>query len=371
LKKTSFFTLIVLAILSLLSFHFKSEQNISLNVSLLDFGYKENIKTVKINFNSINESYWKVYSLNSNKWVFCDLVEGNVSKSIDVTIIRSKLEYGKNIDTLYFELVNENQNVDNKEIIALPVVAFKRPSIIEALTYNIQNSILILKQYFDSTYTFFGSYKVNHLNKETNIGISYFADKNSIFADAGNNVYFKSGNSTDNMNGLLLNKRSIDYYKDSSNFINADFYLDLISNQNILFDNKSYHLFRANGGGQINAIYSDSILSVAPIECFPEPSQITMSTIPLSLFWKKTASPDDSVYAVLVSKNDESFKVTSIKPVNDDKGALVVPPSLLAKVLTGNRVTYIWIIRYRSKLDVLNRRILVSQSQKSYEIILN
>ncbi len=359
----------LIVLISLVAFKSNISQKFSLSDKSIDFGYTAITKQIKVEFISINDSYWKAYSVNPNRWYSFDLVEGDTSKVINISINRNKLEYGLNEDKLYFELISPNSN--QKSYLNIEIKAFKRPSVIEALTFHIQNSILILKPYFDSTYSFFGSFNINNINNENNVGFSYFAKEDKIFADAGSSVYFKSGNSTDSTLGLNLEERKFDFYTDSSNYIDAKFYVNLIPNKNIIFDNKSYQHFRTNGGGDVNSLFMDSILSVSPIECFPEPSKITMSTIPLSIYWKKTKTPDDSVFVIVCSKSEMSFKVTASKPVNDDIGALKISPSLLAKVATGNRLSYIWIIRYRSKVDFNNKRIYVSQSQKSYEIKLN
>jgi hypothetical protein len=353
--------------------------NYNLSTNSIDFGYKTNSVSIQLNVENGKKLNWRAYNNNPNKWFEFDYLEGDSSKTMNISIQRSKLNFGKNIDTLFFVAsiplsVSERKNngIQSKDSIrTLVLTAFRNPTSLEAFSFQIKNQLLILKPYYDSTYSFIGSYNVDFVGTKTSFGIANFCSSNKIFSDAGTTFSFQSFNNSSTLSPTSIEKKSFTFYIDSINSINANYYCSIIPNDKILFNNSTIHKFNISGGSEFNTPFTDEITSVTPIECFPEPNPLTVSTIPMSIFWNKTDTPDDSVYAVIIAKSDNNFKAFPVKAVNDDIGALKILPASLQKVKTGNSQVYVWIIRYRNKIDITNKRILVSQSQKSYEIILN
>lgn len=354
------------------------DYNYSLSTSLIDFGYSLNSIAIKINVES-GKLNWRAYSKNSNRWFEYDLPEGDTTKTLNISILRSKLSFGKNIDTLYFVAsipkssfdLKGNQKQSKDSIRTLILTAYKNPFVLEALTSQMQNQILILQPYFDSTYSFIGTYNLDINGTKTSYGVASFCNTNKLFADAGNSFTIQSYNNSSTLSSNSIQKKSFIFNLDSNKTINANYYLTLIPNDKIQFDNLSMHRFSIAGGSEYITPFSSEILSVTPIVCVPAPSTLSISTGAMSIFWNKTDAPDDSVYAEVISVSDNHFVATASKPVNDDNGAIKITASALARVKTGNSQVYVWIIRFRNIVDNVNKRIYVCQSQKRYEVVLN
>ncbi len=353
--------------------------NYSLSSNTLDFGYSAITKSVNITIDSNNSLNWRAYNNNSNRWFEYDYLEGVGNKTLNIKILRSKLSFGKNIDTLFFVAsipptfrdLKGNKTQSKDSIRTLIIIAYKNPTVLEAFTSQVQNQVLILKPYYDTTFSFIGTYRVDNLGTVNNFGIANFVGSGKIFADAGSAFSLTSYNNSQTTSPVNIDKKTFTFFSDSSNSFNANFYCSMLTNNQIQFDSNSTHRFTIAGGMEYTLPFADGIRAVDPIVCFPEPSTITISSAPMSVYWNPTSASDDSVYVVLVSKSDKSFTATSAKPVNDNVGATKIPPANLARAKAGNSKVTVWIIRYRNRIDATNKRIYVCQSQKSYEITLN
>jgi len=135
---------------------------------------------------------------------------------------------------------------------------------------------------------------------------------------------------------------------------------------NATFDDIFYHKFQFTNK---NGTFIDSILSVSPISFFPQPPIIQTSATQ-GIIWEKTPATDDSVFVVMAGVNDTTFRLQSLV-VNDDAELVKFTSIQMGQVKKGSSKAIMTIVRFRYKIDAVNKRYILSQSQKSYQVDLN
>lgn len=356
-------------------------KDFTLDQSLLDFGQTEISKIVKIKFAKPTEPYgWKIEKKSTNNWLEYSLQAGNTEKDIEVTINRSQINFGDNFDTLYFHIYPALTEAQKKSGIIqvdsvkkVVVKATRIPTFTEVVSSQVSNGVKFLPNYLKNDYSLTASICVNYVRdrfryddklKDTTMDCVVYNINNSngLFNSNGSlSVILKE-------NGESLDVPSINFnYYNSAMASIAGTIQKLskpISNAN--FDDVTYHKFQYVGSQGTTV---DSILSVTPIYFSPQPP-IIQTSAPQGIIWDKTPASDDSVFVVMAGVNDTTFRLQS-PVVSDDAGLVKFTGIQMGQVKKGSSKAILTIVRFRYKVDAVNKRYIVSQAQKSYHVDLN
>ncbi|GEM_PF-6938187 len=356
-------------------------KDFTLDQSLLDFGQTETLKIIKIKFVKPTESYgWKIEKNATNRWIEFNIQGGNTEKDIEVTINRSQIDFGDNYDTLYFHIFPALTEAEKKSgiiqvdsIKKLVIKATRIPNYNEVVSTQVGNAVKFLPNYLKNDYSLTGSICVNYVKdrfryddklKDTTMDcVVYNIDNsNGVFNSNGSfSVILKE-------NGQSLDVPTINFNYYNSAMASIAGTIQKISKPiaNATFDDIFYHKFQFTNK---NGTFIDSILSVSPISFFPQPPIIQTSATQ-GIIWEKTPATDDSVFVVMAGVNDTTFRLQSLV-VNDDAELVKFTSIQMGQVKKGSSKAIMTIVRFRYKIDAVNKRYILSQSQKSYQVDLN
>lgn len=347
------------------------------NFSKSYIAFDENIEeqSLIIDVNEETNYSWKISKLRNRNWLSISSDTGRGTKTITLKVDRSKMDFGINYDTLEirFSKLSKVENLQGLKdsIKRIPISAVKVAYYADIIKLYLGNEIQLSASYLDSTYCLLGSFRAENDNISINTALATFYSNNSAFSDAGSSIIFKAKNGIPALVNIDLQRFSFSFTGSNSQTNNGYYYMPQAGTYpeaKSSFDDSTYHVFYVSGiSGGYSSAFTDSIMSVSePV--WSNQQILVNSYSTLNVNWDYTYQAKDYVFAVIVSASDTTKRVMTSVPVEDQTGTLNFDSQKLSIIKQAGSSAYLYLIRYRIKIDNTKKRIFICQAQKRYNI---
>jgi hypothetical protein len=342
----------------------EKQLDFTINPNVLDFGVEHTEKSFSIVLSDSTEKLsWSI--LENKNYISFDYYVGTGNQVITARINRNLINYGSftdsikyKINAIKFDKNGQLQKVDS--IKYLTIKAIRKASYIENLDLAFSSSNTRAMEFMNKpSYSLYSTHKVltfdsGVVEKNINLACQISNNDNSNFNPSFASKFI-AGTSIFDLSPMQFSYINPNTYTPTTGYISTV----TNSNNNIPFDGITNHSFEA---------IKESIVSVREVSFNTDLYQVTTG-IGLNLTWDSTQANDDSITVEITALADKSFKIS--KTVNDNARKINFTNFQLGKVKLAGSRGYVRIIRFRYKIDDINKRIISSQSEAIYRVELN
>ena len=355
-----------------------------ISTTVLDFGETKTALPLEITTPALTDR-WTIQRQRSSSWLMVEAEQGTGSKSLTISIDRSKLPQGISRDTLVIrglrrptslaEKGGAQLNADTAKTIAVSVTnsgTQRGQTSLQVLQQQISSLLggMQLPSRIDTTISFVGTFALTSpSNSTTYSALGSFVVGTSVLANVGASVQLVGKT---NGTAITLAKQGISYTSaQTGTTLNATVYAPstfVIPARNITFDGTTPHTFTVPASSSF-AGFTDNVVSATLPSLTNPPTSIAQSSN-LTLTWQPTSQADDSVFVVLTLAQDSIPRVVPTV-ANDNAGTVTLSQQVLSTLLGGKTgAATLAMVRFRYKVVRTSTPVrgLLSEAQRNYSV---
>jgi len=355
-----------------------------ISTTVLDFGETKTVLPLEITTPALTDR-WTIQRQRSSSWLMVEAEQGTGSKTLSISIDRSKLPQGISRDTLIIrglrrptalaEKGGSQLNADTAKTIAVSVInsgSQRGQTSLQVLQQQLSSLLggMQLPSRIDTTISFVGTFALTSpSNSTTYSALGSFVVGTSVLANVGASVQLVGRT---NGTAITLAKQGISYTSaQTGTTLNATVYAPstfVIPARNITFDGTTPHTFTVPSSSSF-AGFTDNVASATFPSLTNPPTSIAQSSN-LTLTWQPTSQADDSVFVVLTLAQDSIPRVVPTV-ANDNAGTVTLSQQVLSTLLGGKTGTAtLAMVRFRYKVVRTSTPVrgLLSEAQRNYSV---